>query len=203
MLALLVLLGCPGPEIANPTGECVAEDDGGRLCYHAPEADDTYLPDCEAPLAREYWRVFAQGEDSAYVMPRPDGSTAVEAACADEDAVLSDLLDTYTLCGSPDVDTINDMAIADALFITHALHARLVFVAVDLGEGSGDVDPFLPMDDVLAICRAAHDAILDTWCGDQEGRVDGDSCNDMGILMTAEEAEAAAAAANALYGIGG
>ncbi len=45
--------------IENPSGECEAETDGSRLCYHSPNPTDTYLPDCDNTLDRELWRVFA------------------------------------------------------------------------------------------------------------------------------------------------
>ena len=197
---LPILLVACGPEIDHPSGDCQADDDGSRLCYHSPEPGDTYLPDCEAPLQREYWRVFAQSEDSAYVIPRPDGATALAQLCEEADEATAALLESYTLCGQTDIDLVNAMDPADALEITHLLHERLAFTVVDLGEGYFDVDPFVPMDDVLAACETAG-AELDAYCEFQESRVDGDGCTDIAYLPTEEEAVALAAAVNALYGI--
>lgn len=196
LLPLLFLAGCPTVE--NPTGDCAADGDGSRTCTHAPEAGDIYLPDCAAPLDREYWRVFAPSEASAYVFPRPDGATATAQACADGDADVLAALDTYGLCGGPaDPDVVNDMALVDAFTITRALHERLAFVAAD---GAGEVDPHVPFDDAMLIC-ADPDAVLDAWCAAQAARQTGDDCTDIGIVMSAEEAEAVALAANRLYGI--
>ena len=38
-----LLIGCSPPNITNPSGECAAETDGSRHCYHAPSATDTYV----------------------------------------------------------------------------------------------------------------------------------------------------------------
>lgn len=202
VVAPLLLAGCPAPGVPNPTGDCEASDDGARLCYHAPEAGDVYLPDCEAPLDHEYWRVFATSEESAYIVPQPFGSTAAAAVCAGGEADAVALFEGYGLCdpdaGAPE----GGFAVADAHDVTRLLHGDLVFVAVEQGEGAWDVDPFLPMDDVLAICDATTEAALDQWCADQEARVGDDgTCMDIGILMDQAAAEAAAIEANAYYGI--
>lgn len=202
VVAPLLLAGCPAPGVANPTGDCEAPTDGSRLCYHSPEAGDVYLPDCDAPLAHEYWRVFAQSEESAYIVPQPFGSTAAAELCAVGDAGVHDLFDPYGLCdpdaGAPE----GGFAVDDALAVTRLLHGQLAFVAVDRGEGTWDVDPFVPMDDVLAICDATSEAALEQWCADQEARVGDDgSCADIGILMDQATAEAVAGEANGYYGI--
>ena len=192
---LISLLFACGVGIENPTGTCEPDGDGSRLCYSAPAPADTYLPDCDAPLAREYWRVFAVSSESAYIIPRPDGASAVAEACAGDDADLVALLDRYTLCGSVDVEQVNDMALADALAITHALHQRLRFEAVD-----ANVEPFVPPDDGALICASADPAMAD-WCGFQPTS-DGGNCTDIGYgYASDEEAQAVAAAANALYGV--
>ena len=41
--------------IENPSGDCLSEDNGSRLCYHTPSATDRYLKDCTNGLQREYW----------------------------------------------------------------------------------------------------------------------------------------------------
>jgi hypothetical protein len=190
----LLLLACRQVEVDNPTGTCVS-DDGSRVCDHAPDPSDTYLPDCDPPLDREYWRVFAIDAATAYIYPRPDGAAAVQEICAGDDADAVELLDRYTLCSSNVVDTINAMDPADALAITHLLHGRLHFFGVD-----GDVSPYVFTDDALEICAGDDDPLLADWCAYHEGRVG--TCTDVGFGgMSDEAADAVAAAAEVLYGI--
>ena len=200
---ILFLFACELTDIENPTGTCEPDDDGGRVCYHAPGADSQYLPHCDAPLEREYWRVFAMEDDtgvSAYMIPRPDGSTPLAELCAA--GGHAELLDRYTLCdASVDVDLVNAMDPADALDIGFALHQQLVFTAVDYGEGMAGVDPWAPPDDVLAICEAGADAGLEAVCDFHWSNYDGEFCNDIAMTPTLEEAELLAEAMNALYGI--
>ena len=82
--------------IENPSGDCLSEDNGSRRCYHTPSATDRYLKDCTNGLQREYWRVFAQNEESAYIIPRPDGMGLFYDLCEDE--TVGELFETYALC---------------------------------------------------------------------------------------------------------
>lgn len=163
----LWLAACPAAVVENPSGDCEAADDGGRRCYHAPEPGDQYLPDCDLPIDREYWRVFAQSEDSAYLIPRPDGAGLTWGICDGEDAELAALFDQYTLC-APQVDValVNALPPADALAIAHALHERLVFTVVDLGRGAGAVEPAPIPTDLAEACAgpAAGDPALVDLC---------------------------------------
>ena len=59
-------------------------------------ASDTYLPDCQTDLSREYWRVFATSGDQRYIIPRPDGMGLMYDLC--EDANVGELMNTYALC---------------------------------------------------------------------------------------------------------
>jgi hypothetical protein len=52
ILMAAMAVACGGA-LENPTGECTADGDGSRACYHSPNRSDTYLPDCDAPLDRE------------------------------------------------------------------------------------------------------------------------------------------------------
>lgn len=201
MLLTLLLAGCPaGDIIANPTGDCVPDDDGSRTCYHSPEPKDQYLPDCDAPLDRELWRVFAQSADSAYVIPRPDGDARVATLCAGDDAALVALLDQYTLCGTPDIDRINAMLPADALTITHAMHAILSFSAVEQGDAWG-IDPWVPDTDLVDACALSQDPALDEVCTMIAGRIEGGTCTDIGYLLDEDAATGLAALLNQLYGV--
>ena len=76
--------------VMNPTGDCATSGDGSRA-GHSPDATDVYLSDCESTLAREYYRVFVKADDTAYMIPRPDGPhTAFFLPCrAEEDSPSS------------------------------------------------------------------------------------------------------------------
>ncbi|HEY8947171.1 MAG TPA: hypothetical protein VIM73_23165, partial [Polyangiaceae bacterium] len=82
--------------IRNPTGDCEAPDDGSRPGFHF-SSDSTWLPDCENPLDREYWRVFARSASSAAIVPRPDGAPELREPCTTEHE-LSPLVRKYGLC---------------------------------------------------------------------------------------------------------
>jgi hypothetical protein len=59
---------------------------------------DVYLPDCDAPLGRELWRVFAIDASTAYVVPRPDASGISLGICDGEDADMADRFERNGLC---------------------------------------------------------------------------------------------------------
>jgi hypothetical protein len=82
---------------------------------------DTWLRDCNAPHGREYYRVYISGE-TAYMVPRPDGTPAIDALCSADD--VRPILDRYGWCDeAADPDRVNHMRPDDALAIAHALHA--------------------------------------------------------------------------------
>jgi hypothetical protein len=159
-LSLAVASGCakssepvapapkPPPNVRNPTGDCATPPGNGARPGHGPSW--RYLPDCKAPLRREYYRVFAWSESVASMFPRPDDAAATIEICTSEPpgSPLHALLSRYTLCDKqPNIERVNKMTAADALAIGHALHERLRFQA-----NGGDVRPFPYDDDVLAVC---------------------------------------------------
>jgi len=191
------------PEVDNPSGDCVAEDDGSRQCYHS-SAGSAWLPDCDAPLDRELWRVFAESEDSAYMIPRPDALGLEYGICDGADAVLADLFDRNGLCDAvADLNIVNHMPPADAIDIGHALHERLEFSAISWGTDTGwDITPFAPDNDRLDACRVSSDPVLDDVCADLETNLAGEQCPELYVNYATEEIAAAMAEAlNQLYGI--
>jgi len=136
--------------------------------YHLPGANDTYLSDCNAPLNREYWRVFAVNESSAYVIPRMDsfGMASKYGMCTGSDE-LSSLFKKYRLCkgalDSADIEVLNNMKPADALDITYALHKRLCFQAQATG-GSWSITPWGPEDDIVDVCNTTTDTAAASYC---------------------------------------
>jgi hypothetical protein len=108
-------------------------------------------PRLNAPLEREYYRVFTQTTGkttTAYLLPRPDGSPALVALCARKD--MRTTLDRYGWCQMvTQPDRVNNMTVDDALAIAHRLHQDLKFVG-----GAGGVTPY-PMPDDVAIVRAS------------------------------------------------
>jgi hypothetical protein len=183
-LLLLSLTAC-----TFDPAEC--EPEGGRICDHSPECTDTYLPDGNAPLLAEYWRVFETEDGVTYMYPRPEGSPYIDELCAGE---LRETLDRYTLCDeSPDVDLINAMDSADALAISHALHELLVFVA-----DAGTVSPWPFQEDIATVCAGSPDPGLSGVCAQLP---QGEVCTDEGLSFTPEEAALLAPALNEVYGI--
>jgi hypothetical protein len=186
--------------ITNPTGTCKAPDDGARAGYHAP-GDDVWLLDCKNVLAREYWRVFAQTETSAYVIPRPDGARELAPVCSDTAHELHALVVKYALCeaaSSPAaLDIINDMAPVDALAITHFLHTQLKFVA-----GAQTIDPFPIPTDILDACKLhpeQNSPELVAICDREQDRLD--SGETIGFTYEGPGAVELAQRLNELYGI--
>jgi hypothetical protein len=195
--------GC-GAGATNPTGDCEATGTGDIACYSVSEAGDVWMPDCEHPLDRAYWRVHARrsddGEVTAYLLPRPDGAGAAFGVCDGPDAALAALFDGWGLC-APTLDAagvarINALPLDDALAISHALHERLVFTAG--GDDGSTIAPWPLPEDLEDACpgtsaSAACDAYLTAVCG----------ASDIGVALTLDEAQAneLAAALNAAYGI--
>ncbi len=185
--------GQPGPVNPQTAASCAAEgDNGSRAGYHAA-ADSTWVPDCELPLGREYWRVFKTSESSAYVMPRPDGAAELAALCEADDAALREALDRATLCAAnPDIASVNTMKPADAIRVARALHSKLRFRA----EG-GSVVPFAVPTDVADACAMGAPKVLNAACE----RAKNPGANEMAFAYTKAEAEALAPLLNRLYGI--
>ena len=191
---LLTVLAC-GPVIDNPSGDCDAGGDGNRSNYFS---SDQYLPDCQNPLYRELWRVFAETEASAYILPRPDGMGIDFAICDGEDADLTTLFTEYGVCEEyADPDVINDIKPADALVITNQLHQRLRFSA----DENGGLFPWAPDDDILAACTLIENQAALSFCALLESRCSGYACDDIGYIPGPEAVEALIPALNELYGI--
>lgn len=190
-------------DVDNPTGDCVADGDGSRV-GHSPGNDSVYLPDCELDLEREYYRVFAQSDGTAYMIPRPDGHPDFIRACIDDQVPLHDVLQAYSLCQSEALDSaqveqVNSMAPADALQIAHYLHERLVFFVAEQG-----VSPYPQPQDILDLCKTDDDfrnGPMQERCDFELDAEESGSRNEIGWIHTGEQAEALAPALNALYGI--
>lgn len=187
-------------KVENPTGDCVAFDSGARPGYHAP-GDTTWLPDCENPLRREYWRVFATTPETAYIMPRPDGDPGLEAACTNEEHPLYTVVQYYALCqpasSAEAVARINSIYPKDALAVTHELHSRLRFVANEAGIAPSPI----PSDilDACALHSNDDEPELAAICEREADRLG--SGNDIGFAYEGPGAVALAKRLNELYGI--
>jgi hypothetical protein len=200
MILLSWLFACSTP-ISNPTGTCTTDENGSRSCYHT-SADD-YLLDCEAPLNREYWRVFAQNETSAYIIPRPDGAGLTYGLC-DEESQLGELFIQYALCQEPLtaslITVINDIPPEDALTITNALHTELEFVV----NSDGLVSPFAPPDDIVDVCNMTddNDDVVLEYCTTALEYYDSENdCPNIAFLPSEEVSQVIANRMNTLYGI--
>lgn len=186
--------------ITNPSGTCKAPDDGARAGYHTPQ-DSMWLRDCKNVLAREYWRVFARSQTSAYVMPRVDGAPELAPACSSSAHELHPLAVRYALCepasSEAAVDRVNDMLPADALTIAHFLHTQLKFVA-----GPESIRPFPIPTDILDACQlspAQNSPELVAICERERQRLQ--SGHDIGFNYEGPGAVELARRLNELYGI--
>lgn len=205
-LAPLLLLALPAcvPPVENPSGSCEASHDGARHCTHAPDPADTYLPDCEAPLDRDLWRVFAIDEHTAYIMPRPDAMGIRLGICGGDDADLAALFEDNGLCvDNADPGVVNAMTPVDAMGISHAMHERLVFDVVDHGDGGASLSPWAPDDELAHACAGplAGDDRVSGLCADLTAQAAAEECLDVGRVLSLDEATALAGGLNATFGI--
>lgn len=152
LLAVALLAVACKADVPNPSGSCKAPNDGGRAGYHSALGTQ-WLPNCQNPLRKEYWRVFATSRTSAATIPRLDGNPGLKPACADPQHELATLVQRYALCSSAAtsqaIARVNDMSPADALELTRFLHHRLRFVVVSEGIG---VFPWPVPTDIIDAC---------------------------------------------------
>ncbi len=212
VVAALMLLACSSEPASsdaskaapfafeNPSGSCVAPNDGSRAGYHTA-AGLPWVRDCQNPLAREYWRVFAVDPKHAAMIPRPDGSGYLQAACTDSMHALHAVTQKYGLCASASsaeaVDRVNSMAVADALLVARELHRQLRFVHV-----RNSLAPFAPPTDILDACSLhsnAEQPELEAICKRERSRLE--SGNDIGFSYDGAGALELARRLNELYGI--
>jgi hypothetical protein len=188
----------PNPTIANPTGTCVAPDDGSRAGYHSP---GPWLPDCQGVLKREYWRVFAASEDGAYMLPRPDGAPQLGAPCHGPQHPLASIVKKYGLCNAAmstqQVDIVNSMNVSDAFAVARYLQSQLTFAATP-----ESIEPYpIPSDiiDACALHPSQNSAELIAMCQRESDRLR--SGDDIGLQYTGPGAVELAERLNELYGI--
>jgi hypothetical protein len=154
--ATAVLIAAQAQDIIrNPSGSCGTRSDGTRAGYHYA-LNDLWVPDCQNPLRREYWRVFVKNGDEAYVIPRPDGAPELHAICTAGQDELRRIVDQHGLCAvaasSEQVRTVNTMDLSGALRITHFLHGQLKFSVVVHSSGHVSIRPFPIPSDVSDAC---------------------------------------------------
>jgi hypothetical protein len=188
-------------ESANPTGDCRARADGSREGDHSADGSK-WLPDCKNTLAREYYRVFARSETSAYTIPRLDGAAGLQPACADADHKVAWLVEKYSLCESASsaaaVERVNGMLPTDALTLTHFLHERMKFV---IGAEERGISPAPFRTDVVDACALGENdsAELEAICERERERLQAGT--DEGIEYEGSGAVELVARLNELYGI--
>jgi hypothetical protein len=207
-VASLVALGLAcsdsSSSVQNPTGTCKATGLGNRAGYDGDPTPAVWLPDCKNTLAREYWRVFAQSAQSAYVLPRPDADPNLVAVCDNASHPLHALAESYFLCspGTPDtLSRINGMLPADALALTHYLHTTLAFVIDNSQSGTG-ISPFpIPSDiiDACALHPGANSADFEAICVRERDRLQSGIL--IGYTYEGPGAVELVARLNELYGI--
>ena len=209
LILTIALFGCGGPAArdtalsnqsagpsttSKPAAACPTKESGDRPGYHADSGP--WIRDCNTPLKREYFRVFTStstpssgGTTTAYMLPRPDGTPAIETVCGRAD--VRPVLDRYGWCSeSADPDLVNTMTVDDALLIAHALHERMKFVGTE-----GHVWPYPMPDDIEIVCKVPRPEVLDLACIAYTPR------EGMPVIPTLESAKALAKKLNELYGI--
>ncbi len=188
---------------------CVAELDNSLDCYAA--TSDPYLPLCDNPLAKEYWKLFTRDEGAtAYFLPRPDESGLFYGFCESEDPEIAALFQDNALCTTIDsqakVEIINNIDPAEALEISRLLHEQLRFSAAASQGDFASIRPFgLPVD-LATVCEQQADSLaaIESTCARliEDGTVPACEEDDMGFTeLTLDEATLLADALNALYGI--
>ena len=196
---------------ANSTGDCAVSGSGDIDCYSVAGPDARWIPDCNHPRQRYYWRTFAEpvgdgtrNSPTASMMPRPDGMGLVFGICDGEDPVLASLFDQNHLCkeilGSAEVDALNAMPLADALTISHALHQRLVFSPYAHPQGGWDITPFALPEDLRDACPATGNPSIIDRCNSYLDVVCGNTSIGVHLGLSEAEANELASALNQLYG---
>jgi hypothetical protein len=189
--------------LANPSGPCQPMGNGARAGYHAP-TDSRWLPDCQNPLAREYYRVFTTSASSAYLMPRPDGDPLLQPVCSDPQHELHALVERQALCSAAEseaaVAQVNNIPPADALRIAHYLHSQLKWRFVERSGPSITPHP-LPSDivDACVIDAKANSAEFESLCKRERDRLA--SGIDIGFFYNGPGGVELVARLNQLYGI--
>lgn len=195
--------GCDRVTIANPSGTCGTRRGEVRSGYDVPDDDDIWVPDCQNPLTREYWRVYSRDGVTAYVIPRPDGAPELATSCADSQHKLHPLLIRYELCSAASsmeqVEVINHIALGDALVVTNFLHTQLRFVNTEVGLG---IQPFpIPADivDACALGGGMNSSDLEAVCQRERDRIR--SGLGIGFSYSGPGAVELVARLNELYGV--
>jgi hypothetical protein len=204
-IILVLAMGCgrANRSVVNPTGSCGTRADPGRVGSDA--SSDTWVPDCQNPLLREYWRVKTTDGTSAYTIPRLDGTPQLQPSCADANDALHALVERYALCAAADseakVNLVNNMELADALLLTHFLHARLKFAvqeAIASAPDTTSIEPYPLSGDILDACALhPNSPELQAMCVRERNNLMGG----LGLTYTGPAAVELAARLNELYGV--
>jgi hypothetical protein len=189
--------------VVNPTGSCGTLADPGRIGYGG--GGGTWVPDCQNPLRREYWRVGTTDGKSAHTLPRLDGTPQLQPACADANDVLHSLVERYALCAAADseakVNLVNNMELADALRLTHFLHGQLKFAvqeAIAHSPNTTTIEPYPLPGDILDGCALhPNSPELQAMCVREQNNLVGG----LGLTYMGPGAVELAARLNELYGI--
>jgi hypothetical protein len=188
------------PVFANPTGNCVAPDDGSRPGYNAA-GGLKWLPDCQNVLKREYWRVYAANAAQVALLPRPDGAPQLDAPCFGKNHPLAPIVQKYGLChaatSEAEVTIVNSMNYSDAFVLARYLQSQLVFVSTADG-----FSPFPIPSDILDACAlhpATNSAEFSAICQREANRLEAGI--DIGFTYTGAGAVEMAGRLNELYGI--
>jgi hypothetical protein len=124
----------------------------------------------------------------------------LEYNLCDTDVEIGQLFSQYDLCSETIRDPsrkggVNDMVLADAIKISHALHEKLTFEVRD-----GAIFPYAFDDDTLLACKLTENADAHAHCETIEKRME--SGQDIAVIPSPEAAAALAPALNELYKTG-
>ena len=194
-----------GDMLENPSGDCVASDDGTRPCYDGHDGSLTYMPLCDNPRERELWRIFSEPDGTSYMLPRPDATGLDFGICDGDDAELAALFESKALCkatlSSADIELVNSLTLDEAMEISRALHKRLTFTA-DHPEWS--LFPWTPEIDIADACDLYPDAFegFESECNTiRDQFVNNSDCALVSIEYSDEAYAAFAVGLNLLYDV--
>jgi hypothetical protein len=168
----------------------------------ALEEGDTVVKNAKVELARTYWSVVRTGEGRHYLLPRPDGASALAKECGAA-TPLATRLNEHALCKPADseaaVAKVNALDEALALDVSTMLHRDLSF-----RRDGQNITPAPLARDLLELCRTDAElsaGALAERCAEELKYEDGSARPDIFRMWTEAELAAVPAALNKLYGV--
>lgn len=198
----LLVGGCTSAATSGAESPRAGGSEGALGPGFALSEGDTVVENAKTGLARTYWAVVRSKEGSHYLLPRPDGASALAKAC-EASTPLATQLEGHALCKSADseaaVAKVNALDEALALEVSTVLHRELSFRR----EGES-ITPSPLGRDLLELCRTNDElsqGAMKERCAEELKYADGGARPAIFRMWTEAELEAVPPALNALYGV--